>query len=377
MYRPSTPSERHRYGVPHRLTGSRWYQSSNTACVYPSTMVTTNWRQESLNRKAAHLRSFGAPQCFPLTGDGEHVRKAYDAPTGRHLLNLKSDALGGALAEARYRDWLDERNERRTTMARQRRDNAKKNAGKTLSEILIREGFAHNEYLLDTNQTLQVPDDDFGYPWNLPSRLMKFPLEVRKNDDDGLYRVGLMHPLMIDHPWVQRVAVAIAPYEISPDGAPTAFGYSMAPAIWWHAVDLIRTHWRQLLDTRRFTTDEALMAAVVYGLDYRRHSSFGPTEARAILAEVGPSEEAVIAERQWPDKIQSLTLLSRLSPVRPDGAKTARSTRWPINQNFRAREDKLGLAWGRVWGIEAGWFTYERSGHLQWSPQSVKLSAAA
>jgi len=30
-----------------------------------------------------------------------------------------------------------------------------------------------------------------------------------------------------------------------------------------------------------------------------------------------------------------------------------------------------------VWGIEAGWFVYARSGHLHWSDRCVKLNEAA
>jgi hypothetical protein len=46
-----------------------------------------------------------------------------------------------------------------------------------------------------------------------------------------------------------------------------------APATWWHAVDLIRTHWLELLATRRFTTDRDIVRAVTFGLDWRGPSS--------------------------------------------------------------------------------------------------------
>ena len=40
--------------------------------------------------------------------------------------------------------------------------------------------------------------------------------------------------------------------------------------------------------------------------------------------------------------------------------------RWPINHSGAAgRTDR---AWGRIIGIDRGWFGYDRSGFLQWTP---------
>ena len=48
------------------------------------------------------------------------------------------------------------------------------------------------------------------------------------------------------------------------------------------------------------------------------------------------------------------------SVCRPDkGAE-----HWPINTGRQCAED---AAWGMIFGIEDGWFRYDRSGFLQWS----------
>lgn len=49
--------------------------------------------------RAAHTRAMGAPQNFPLFGDGRHTRGVLDQP------DSNPEIAGAALAEARYRDW--------------------------------------------------------------------------------------------------------------------------------------------------------------------------------------------------------------------------------------------------------------------------------
>src|SRR3546814_3600454 len=46
---------------------------------------------------------------------------------------------------------------------------------------------------------------------------------------------------------------------------------------------------------------------------------------------------------------------------------------WPINLHGPCAEDK---AWSFIIGIEDGWFSYDRSGHLQWSPMGRDRYAA-
>jgi hypothetical protein len=84
------------------LSGSKWYKSSHTACVYPK-LTSVSWRDEARARKAQHTRALAAPQRFALTGDGEHTRKV------THAHHANDDELKVALCEARYRDWLAQR----------------------------------------------------------------------------------------------------------------------------------------------------------------------------------------------------------------------------------------------------------------------------
>ena len=54
-----------------------------------------------------------------------------------------------------------------------------------LGEQIIAAGFAANDYLLDMNGALNVPRGfPLPAPWNLPSRLFQFPIEVIKAEQD-------------------------------------------------------------------------------------------------------------------------------------------------------------------------------------------------
>ena len=52
--------------------------------------------------RGAHSRALGGAQAFPLFGDGEHT----GAAIGGGNINADADATAGALADARYLDWL-------------------------------------------------------------------------------------------------------------------------------------------------------------------------------------------------------------------------------------------------------------------------------
>lgn len=232
----------------------------------------------------------------------------------------------------------------------------------SLAAILIREGFVPNEFLLVNNHTLSPPWDapDPGDPWNLPSRLMQFPLEVQP-DKNGDWQIGLMHPLLARHPFVRRVAKAIRPVKIAKHGAPNDCGYTKAPGTWWHAVDLIAKGLvDDLLRTRRFTSDADLVRGVIYGLDYRY---LDLKQARTILVEARAEPP--------PDPVATLALLCE--PVLNTPEKGAPS--YPINATGEAhRERQTDLAWGRLWGIERGWFAYRKK-YLVWTDHGRALRA--
>lgn len=239
----------------------------------------------------------------------------------------------------------------------------------TLGAALVGQGFAPSLGILDINNSLSVPQGfALPAPWNLPSRMFRFPIEVCPPDRDRPRVIGLRHPLLADHPYVRYVE-ALLGFEIDRNGAPNRHGYSTAPtARWWHAVDLVSAgKWRDLLATQEFTEPVCIMNAVAFGCRYSHHEDkkaagyITTAEAREIMRAIGSSE---------PER-RSATILSFSAPsvCRQDsGAK-----HWPINTGRQCAED---VAWGMIFGIEDGWFHHDRSGHLQWSELGRERYAA-
>ena len=222
-------------------------------------------------------------------------------------------------------------------------------------------GFAlPNDFVLDLNRSLTVPQDmDLPAPWNLPSRLFQFPIEVSEADANGKRRFGLMHPLLGDHPFARLVAAQLG-VELDPHGAPNDCGVSdQGKAMWWHAVDLISSgHWRELLDTRQFTTPADIMGAVAYGLDYSPHDRaeqrghITVADAREVMAAIGGADPG--------DRLQVLRRLSPPSPYKDDKGHD----RCPVNSGGC---DPATAAWARIFGIEGGWLRHDAGGFLQWT----------
>jgi len=239
-----------------------------------------------------------------------------------------------------------------------------------LGELLIEKGFVPSGFILDLNHSITVPHDmELPAPWNLPSRLFRFPIEVSEAREGRPRRIGLMHPLLGDHPFVQHVAAELG-VELDPNGAPNAYGYSKAPTgLWWHAVDLVSAgKWRELLETRQFTTDADIAGAVAYGLDYSPHDAergsgyISTAEAREIMRAIGSAEPE--------DRGAILRGFAKPTPCKQDSGKE----HWPINSGRDS--DAEGRAWGRILGIEAGWFRHDRAGFLAWTQHGRDRYAA-
>lgn len=201
-----------------------------------------------------------------------------------------------------------------------------------VADKLVRGGWCANQYLIALAGCHPASNQRYGGHWDLPSRLMQFPIETTNAlyEDDGQTRVYLRHPLLSEHPWVIELQEALgAPLE-------TIEGYGNH-AIWWHAVDLgSEDRWNDLLETERFTTRGDISGAVAHCLRYKR-SGFNAKRAREVLA-------AIDSEEPEPT-------LDGLS------APSICDKRWPINGRFRA--------WHAVHGIEQGWFKY-RGEFLEW-----------
>jgi hypothetical protein len=232
-----------------------------------------------------------------------------------------------------------------------------------LGEQIIAAGFAPNDFILDLNSGLTVPSGfPLPAPWNLPSRLFRFPIEVCKAHGDKPRTIGLRHPDLAAHPFVQHVEAALG-FKLDPNGAPNEHGVSTCHSFgWFHAVDLVTAgEWRALLDTSDFTTDRSIFNAVDFGLRYsdhsesgKRHGHLSTIEARQIMDELGATEPT--------DRASIIRELGKPSPTNPEGKKGGEH--WPINGKASSAEDH---AWAMIFGIEDGWFEYDRAGFLQWS----------
>lgn len=232
-----------------------------------------------------------------------------------------------------------------------------------LGEQIIAAGFAPNDSILDLNGGLDVPHGfALPAPWNLPSRLFQFPIEVCKARGDRPRTIGLRHPDLAAHPFVQHVEAALG-FKLDPNGAPNEHGYSTCSAFrWFHAVDLVTAgQWRALLETSDFTTTRSIFNAVDFGLRYsdhreggKRHGHLSTIEARQIMDELGATEPD--------DRASIIRELGKPSAVNPEGKKGGEH--WPINGKASSPEDQ---AWAFIFGIEDGWFEYDRAGFLQWS----------
>lgn len=230
-----------------------------------------------------------------------------------------------------------------------------------LGALIVEKGFAPSLGVLDMNHSLSVERNrDLPAPWNLPSRLFQFPIEVRAPDGDQPRKLGLRHPDLAAHPFVQHVEAELG-ITLDPNGAPNRHGYSSAEtAQYHHAVDLISAGmWRELIETLDFTTPGAAFQAITYGLrygndaDHRKRAGYISTvEARAIMEELGASEPD--------DRRAAILNFSAPMPCNPDG----KSEHWPINGRTSNGED---AAWAFIHGVEDGWFELDRSLHLQWS----------
>lgn len=238
-----------------------------------------------------------------------------------------------------------------------------------LGQQIIAAGFAANDYLLDINGALNVPRGfTLPAPWNLPSRLFQFPIEVIRAEQGEPRKIGLRHPLLAAHPFVQHVESVLG-IEIAREGVTNRYGYSnRSHSLWHHAVDLISAgKWRELLDTQEFTEPSNIFNAIAYSCRYSHHADkkgsgyINTAEARQIMREMGATEPT--------DRAELIRCFSAPFPCEQERG----TVHWPINVYGLCAEDK---AWGFIIGIEDGWFTHDRAGFLQWSQQGRDRYAA-
>lgn len=232
-----------------------------------------------------------------------------------------------------------------------------------LGDKLIAAGLTASEFMLDLNESLTACESDTTGKYALPSRLFRFPIEVSRpyRDRDEKWHprtIGLMHPLLGDHPFVERVEDVLG-HKLNPNGAPNECGVTKTDtALWWHAVDLCdKRHWRDLLQSLEFTTTDYVLQAIVFSFG---NKSGAPTtkEMRAMLEELGQHRPQDFDDR---DALKTVTLTEFT------GEKG--ELRRPLNPPSRDVTN-LEQAWGRIIGIERGWFAYGRGGHLIWTDEA-------
>lgn len=248
-----------------------------------------------------------------------------------------------------------------------------------LGQKLIETGLVYNSFQLDLNHSLTAPmETTLSYPWDLPSRLFRFPVEVSEFDN-GVRRIGLMHPLLGEHPFVKHVEATLG-CELAKEGAPNKHGYSkVGLARWWHAVDLMHeTTWQGLLDTRPFTTDADIIRAVGFAAElpaYRGNKMTGrgqiSTEtARSILAALGCEEPADRSRAYF-----ATSDLPKPSSIEERNSKGAVTKQWwPINLHAR-HGTEADATWLMIHAIEDKLFRRMRNGHLEWSEAGRALKS--
>ena len=230
-----------------------------------------------------------------------------------------------------------------------------------LADRIVALGLARNAWALGCDGTLLVPRDmAVPAPFDLPSRLFDFPIEYRQATDKGGEALGLLHPELASHPFVQHVERQVG-IQILPGGAPNDAGYSRCEiGGWWHACDLgCAGRWDDLLSSRQFTTDREIACAVGLSLRYRTSKSKGSdlnrwAEMRRVLHQVGAEQPR--------DPIALLRQFLPPSEYTYEGRRIC-----PINITRTLHEQPGRESWGLLVGIEAAWFAYDRSGHLQWT----------
>lgn len=235
-----------------------------------------------------------------------------------------------------------------------------------VGEALIRHGLVRNAFDLDIEHALSVRrvGVQYGQPWSLPSRLFQFPIETHRPDRGQPRRLGLVHPALHEHPFVQQVEAL--GFEVAPGGAPNAYGYTLTEiATWWHACDLgCADRWDELLDTMRFSTPGRVCQAVAFRLGQRHKGRpFGPMHARDVLGRIGSEEPAALPLS---------AVFWKPSPIQEQGPRGPKGPeQWPVNCSPSHRRPKLpegGTAWALVHALEAGWVAF-RGSHLQWTPK--------
>jgi len=204
-----------------------------------------------------------------------------------------------------------------------------------LAAKIIDAGLVANEYHLDLNRCIEDPAP--RYP---RSRLFKFPISYDQDED----RLTVTSTFMMMEPFVMDVATRLGEV-VAIDPEPRG-----CHGTYHHAVDLAYDDcFRDLLATRIFTTDRAILRGVTIGAQGARLST---ANAREILDTIGAVET--------PDR-SAFNLSFAGGMLHPsfidDGTMNGKKTgKGHYAINLFSRRDPVGEAWAMIHGIEDGWF---------------------
>ncbi|MBS7671346.1 hypothetical protein [Croceicoccus gelatinilyticus] len=222
-----------------------------------------------------------------------------------------------------------------------------------VSEKFIEAGYSPNEFILDMNGCLSSPPQT-EKPWNLPCRLMNFPViygPVVVLDGEPIGRVvSASHPLILDHPFVKEVFELLETEPTYVQGSQVKYQNKLMT--WYHAVDLVSAgRLDDLLDTLQFTTTKDVVSALAYGLRYGAEKGGHVTtlQARQALERLGIEE--------IPADAPAVAQYLETGPVNPESI------------NFPGQRDEDFEAWTLIHGIERGYFGY-KSRFLRWNAKA-------
>jgi len=134
---------------------------------------------------------------------------------------------------------------------------------------------------------------------------------------------------------------------------------------------LIKNHWKELIDTRRFTTDNDILAAVafklqwgVYGEEKKTPISKHIADMRWVLAQLGSQEPAYTPQ-------EIVKVFDRPSPITTDH-NTGKPCKAYYNVNKRfggLKTEPEAHAWGLIHAYEHGWI--DRKIFPRWTEKGV------
>jgi hypothetical protein len=252
---------------------------------------------------------------------------------------------------------------------------------------LVGEKLCADEYSTEYNLTIDSSlgtwrhKEEYPYPFNLPSRLMQFPVNTERgpgpededgNDLPGPRWISVAHPLLIDHPFVKGLIAK--GYEVIPDPeddrcrnqhGTKATHYTKSE--YYHAVDLIKSHHKELIDTLRFTTTDAVFSALSYGCHY-------PKEKEPLSATIVRISEVLAAIQCEAKPVTPERMVQIFDTPHACTSESKKNPYYPINLRYITREElkenRAEEIWGYLWGMTSGWFQNDR-GFLHWSAKGI------